>query len=117
MGLFSETNSIPLVINIKKRWRPQNDHVTLVLHTLTLCNVRKTTPTKAHVQRRKMNSLRKQPSFRRNSVVMTCYHLDLGSASDIMKQIFRSTTQVWVVMRHLDGNNRWRPKIWAIFLG
>ena len=81
----------------KKRWRPENDHVTLVLHTLTLCNVRKTTPTKAHVQRRKMNSLRKQPSFRRNSVVMTCYHLDLGSASDIMKQIFRSTTQVWVV--------------------
>ena len=91
------------------------------------------TPAKAHVQRRKMNSPRKQPSFRdasngfpakrrlrnepRNSILMTCYYLDPGSASDIMKQIFRSTTQVWVVMRHLDGNNRWRPKIWAILLG
>ena len=40
---------------------------------------------------------------------MMCHYLDLGSASDWLNQIsyaaqpIRSTTQIWVVMRHLCG--------------
>ena len=70
-------------------------------------------------------SLRKQPTFRnattgyptkwclrkkhKNSIVMTHQYPDLGSASDWLKQIshaaqpIRSTTQIWVVIRHQYG--------------
>ena len=43
---------------------------------------------------------------RRNSILMTRHHPDLGSASDWLKQIsqvarpIRSTTQIWVATRH-----------------
>ena len=43
---------------------------------------------------------------RRNSMLMACHYLDLGRASDWLKQIFlaarpiRSTTQTWIVIRH-----------------
>ena len=54
----------------------------------------------------------KQPTFRgvhRNSLLVTCHHPDLGSASDWFKQIslavrqIRSTSQIWVVIRHQYG--------------
>ena len=70
-------------------------------------------------------SLRKQPTFwavstgfpakwrlrneRRNSILMTRHYPDLGSASDWscrvgnLIQPIRSTTQIWVVMRHQYG--------------
>ena len=73
----------------------------------------------------KFLSLRKQPTFgdattgfpakwhlrneHRNSILMTCHYPDLGSASDWLNQIshavwsIRSTTQIWVVMRHRYG--------------
>ena len=73
----------------------------------------------------KFLSLRKQPTFGdattgfhtkwrlrneyRNSILMTCHYPDLGSASDWLNQIshavwsIRSTTQIWVVMRHRYG--------------
>ena len=46
---------------------------------------------------------------RKNSILMTRHHPDLGSASDWLNQIshsvrpIRSTTQIWVVMRHQYG--------------
>ena len=73
----------------------------------------------------KFLSLRKQPTFgdvttgfpakwrlrneHRNSILMMCHYYDLGSASDWLNQIsnavwsIRSTTQIWVVMRHRYG--------------
>ena len=73
----------------------------------------------------KFLSLRKQPTFgdvttgfpakwrlrneHRNSILMMCHYSDLGSASDWLNQIshavwsIRSTTQIWVVMRHRYG--------------
>ena len=72
-----------------------------------------------------LSSLRKQPTFgdattgfptkwrlrneRRNSILMTRHYPDLGSASDWscrvgnLIQPIRSTTQIWVVMRHQYG--------------
>ena len=46
---------------------------------------------------------------RRNSILMTRHHTDLGSASDRLNQIsyaarpIRSTTQTWIVTRHQYG--------------
>ena len=46
---------------------------------------------------------------RRNSMLMTRYYSDLGTASDWLKLIshaarpIRSTTQIWVVTRHQYG--------------
>ena len=66
-----------------------------------------------------MGSLSKQPTFGdakwrlrnecRNSILMTRHYPDLGSACDWLNQIYqvarpiRSTTQIWVVMRHQYG--------------
>ena len=95
--------------------------------------------------------MRKQPTFcdatngfpkkwhlrngHRNSILMTCYYPDLGSASDWLKQIshvalpIRSTSQIWVVTlssvwnfcAHFSnvislGNHWWHPEISAVFL-
>ena len=76
-------------------------------------------------QRALYSSLRKQPTFsdattgfpakwrlrneRRNSILMTRYYPDLGSASDWLNQIphaarpIRSTTQIWVVTCRQNG--------------
>ena len=45
----------------------------------------------------------------RNSILMTCHYLDLGSASHWLKQLshaarlIRSNTQIWIVTRHQYG--------------
>ena len=50
--------------------------------------------------------MNKQNSIRPNSILMTCYYPDLGNASHWLRQIsfaarpIRSTTQIWVVIRH-----------------
>ena len=54
-------------------------------------------------------SKRRLRNEHRNSILMTRHYLDLGSASDWLKQIshaarpIRSTTQIWVVTRHQYG--------------
>ena len=67
-----------------------------------------------------LHSLRKQPTFCdfaavsprndwRNSILMTCQYSDLGWATDWLYyernslQPIRSTSQIWVVMRHQYG--------------
>ena len=98
------------------------------------------------------NSLRKQPAFcdattgfpakwrlrneGRNSILMTCHHSGLGSASDWLKKIsfaaqpIRSTTQIWIVTHHQYGistysrfsdviswENQWCREMSAVFSG
>ena len=77
-------------------------------------------------------SLRKQPTFhdvttgipekwrlkndRRNSILMTRHYLNLGSASDWLKQIslparpIISTTHIWLVARHQCGISAFVPQ-------
>ena len=79
----------------------------LLIHDLSHASLRKqltcgaaTTgfPTKWHLR-----------NERRNSILMTCHYLDLGSASDRscrvgnLIQPIRSTTQIWVVTHHHYG--------------
>ena len=79
----------------------------LLIHDLSHASLRKqltcgaaTTgfPTKWHLRNK-----------RRNSILMTCHYLDLGSASDRscrvgnLIQPIRSTTQIWVVTHHHYG--------------
>ena len=52
----------------------------------------------------------------RNSILMTCYYSDLGSASDWwfcegnLLQPIKSTTQVWVMTRHQYGISAGVPR-------
>ena len=110
-AIFRCVNAFPWLQYHARKWRTTHD----IVFSSRTCSLRKE-PTFCDATTGFPAKWWCQRSERRNSILMTCHYPDLGSPPDWLNQIslatrpIRSTTQIWVVMRHEYGINPLVPQ-------